>query len=483
MLNCQFGLKRGGNMVFSSLIFLYGFLPLCLLCYALARPIKVKNWILLLFSLFFYAWGEPAWVILMILTGIFIYWMGLLIDRFRGRPAGKLFLILAVAGALSSLAIFKYSGFLIENINLLSGLSLAVPKFNLPIGISFYTFQTLTYAIDLYRGQTRLQRSPVNFLLYEALFPQLIAGPIVRYADVAEQIDDRQVTLSGFTKGISRFVIGLGKKVLIANYAGEIATQTIGASLAQLGVADSWIGLLAFSIQIYFDFSGYSDMAIGLGHMFGFTFKENFNYPYIARSVTDFWRRWHISLSTFFRDYVYIPMGGNRRRQTLNLLIVWGLTGLWHGANWNFLLWGLYYFCLLILEKKLLFRVLERVPRVFSHLYTIFTFMIGWVFFYFTDLADVGLMLRIMFGFSGQPAFGPQGDYLLLSNLPFVIIAVIAATPLTAILMKKAKDSLLRKNLQAAATTADLARNLLLLFACTATLVGSTYNPFLYFRF
>ena len=470
-------------MVFSSLIFLYGFLPLCLLCYTLAGKIKAKNWILLLFSLFFYAWGEPAWVVLMILTGLFIYWMGLLIEKFRGRPQSRIFLALAVIGALSSLAVFKYSGFMIENLNLLTGLALTVPKFNLPIGISFYTFQTLTYAIDLYRGITRVQRSPINFLLYEALFPQLIAGPIVRYSDVADQINDRQVTLSGFTKGISRFIIGLGKKVLIANFAGEIATQTIGASLDRLGVADSWIGLLAFTLQIYFDFSGYSDMAIGLGHMFGFKFKENFNYPYIARSVTDFWRRWHISLSTFFRDYVYIPMGGNRRRQTLNLFIVWGLTGLWHGASWNFILWGLYYFALLILEKKLLFRILEYLPRFVGHVYTIFVFMLGWVFFYFTDLSSIGQMLKIMFGFSGQPVFGLQGDYLLLSNLPFLLLAIVASTPLVAILTNKAKEKLAGNNWRSAVTTADLARNLLLLFACTATLVGSTYNPFLYFRF
>ena len=289
-------------MVFSSLVFLYGFLPACLLIYTLVRSQQAKNWALLLFSLFFYAWGEPVWVIVMILTGVFIYATGLKIDRHRGTRRSKVYLVIAIVGALSSLTVFKYLGFAVENINLLFGLTWTIPRFNLPIGISFYTFQTLTYAIDLYRGKTQVQRSVINLLLYEALFPQLIAGPIVRYADIADQIDHRQVTLAGFTKGISRFLVGLGKKVLIANLAGELATQTIGDNLSALGIVDAWFGLIAFAIQIYFDFSGYSDMAIGLGRMFGFDFKENFNYPYIATSITDFWRRWHISLSTFFRD-------------------------------------------------------------------------------------------------------------------------------------------------------------------------------------
>ncbi|HBP38614.1 MAG TPA: membrane-bound O-acyltransferase family protein [Clostridiales bacterium] len=470
-------------MVFSSLFFLYCFMPLCLLTYAIVKPVKAKNWVLLIFSLFFYAWGEPAWVILMILTGLFVYWSGLRIDRYRGQAKSRLYLVLAIIGTLSSLAIFKYSGFFVENLNLVTGLQLAVPRFNLPIGISFYTFQTLTYAIDLYRGKCKVQRSPVNFLLYEALFPQLIAGPIVRYADVADQIDNRKVTSEGFIKGISRFSIGLGKKVLVANYAGELAAQTIGGSLDKLGIVDGWIGLLAFTLQIYFDFSGYSDMAIGLGHMFGFDFKENFNYPYISRSVTDFWRRWHISLSTFFRDYVYIPMGGNRRRQIFNLFVVWGLTGLWHGASWNFILWGLYYFVLLILEKKILLSLFDRLPRFIGHLYTLLAVMIGWVFFYFTDLASIGQMLRLLFGFARQPAFKLQGDYLLLGNLPFLFFAAVAATPLMAGGLRSCRRRLLSRNRHPFVTAADMSRNLILLFACTATLVASTYNPFLYFRF
>ena len=470
-------------MVFSSLIFLYGFLPACLLVYMLIRSQKAKNLSLLLFSLFFYAWGEPVWVVVMILTGLFIYVMGLLIDRFRGTWLSKFFLIIAVAGALSSLAVFKYLGFAVENINLLTGLGLSVPRFNLPIGISFYTFQTLTYAIDLYRGNTRVQKSAANLLLYEALFPQLIAGPIVRYADVADQIDNRKITTTGFTRGISRFLVGLGKKVLIANYAGELASQTIGDQLANLGVVDAWFGIIAFAFQIYFDFSGYSDMAIGLGRMFGFEFKENFNYPYISASITDFWRRWHISLSTFFRDYVYIPMGGNRRHQTINLLIVWALTGLWHGASWNFILWGLYFFLLLILEKRLLLRLLDRLPRLVGILYSLLAVIIGWVFFYFTDMAAIGQMLGLMFGFSGQVAFGRTGELLLLSNIPFLLVAGLAATPLIARTAYRIRDNLTENSRHALLAAAAITKNSLLLFFCTAALVGSTYNPFIYFRF
>ena len=470
-------------MVFSSLIFLYAFLPACLLTYFLVRSQRAKNWVLLVFSLFFYAWGEPLWVILMILTGFFIYGTGLQIDRHRGKPLSRFYLVLAIIGSLSSLALFKYLGFAVENLNLITGLHLSVPSFSLPIGISFYTFQTLTYAIDLYRGQTKVQKSAADFLLYEALFPQLIAGPIVRYADVADQIACRRVTLPGFTRGISRFLIGLGKKVLIANYAGELATQTIGGSLGKLGVMEGWFGLLAFALQIYFDFSGYSDMAIGLGRMFGFEFKENFNYPYIARSITDFWRRWHISLSTFFRDYVYIPMGGNLKHQTRNLLVIWSLTGLWHGASWNFIYWGLYFFVLLFLEKKFLLGFLDKLPAVFGQLYAFFTVLIGWVFFYFTDVASIRAMLQLLFGFSGQAILTKQGSFLIRSNLVFLIVALLAATPLAAMAVRKIRQGLESKNWHPLLTSLALTQNLLLLIASTSALVGATYNPFLYFRF
>lgn len=470
-------------MVFSSLVFLYAFLPACLLCYLAAGSMRTKNLVLLCFSLFFYAWGEPIWVVLMILTGFFIHWAGLKIEQYRGTPRSKLFLVLAIVAALSSLAVFKYLGFFVENINALTGLNWHVPRFSLPIGISFYTFQTLTYAIDLYRGHTRVQKSRINFLLYEVLFPQLIAGPIVRYADIAEQIDRRKMTWSGFSRGISRFLIGLGKKVLIANYAGQIVSHSIAGDLASLSVVEAWTGILAFALQIYFDFSGYSDMAIGLGHLFGFTFKENFRYPYIANSITDFWRRWHISLSTFFRDYVYIPLGGNRRSQVRNMLIVWGLTGLWHGASWNFIIWGLYFFVLLLIEKKFLGQILQRVPPIFGHVYTLFAVLLGWVFFYFTDAGSIFHMLRLMFGFSGQAAWNLQGGLLLRENILFFAIAFFAATPLAARLGRRLADlqhSGQRRRLITAVATGV---QFLLLFVCTASLVGSTYNPFLYFRF
>jgi alginate O-acetyltransferase complex protein AlgI len=470
-------------MVFSSLIFLYAFLPACLLAYNIVRSNRAKNAVLLVFSLFFYAWGEPFWVLLMILTGIFIWFMGLKIEKNRGRPRSRLYLSLAVIGALASLAVFKYAGFAIENLNWVTGLHLAVPRFSLPIGISFYTFQTLTYAIDLYRDKTGVQRSLSNFLLYESLFPQLIAGPIVRYADVASMIDERKVTLEGFSRGISRFMVGLGKKVLLANYAGQLASQTIGADLVSLTVAEGWLGLLAFAFQIYFDFSGYSDMAIGLGRMFGFEFKENFDHPYIASSITDFWRRWHISLSTFFRDYVYIPLGGNRRLQTRNMFIVWALTGLWHGASWNFVFWGLYFFILLYIEKKLLLKIFDKLPGFVRHVYTLFAVLMGWVLFYFTDLASTLQMLRLLFGASGSAFINVEATIFLQNNAIFLLAAALASTPLAAFLIRKTQRQLTASAWQRVFASAEMAACLVILFSCTAALVGSSYNPFLYFRF
>lgn len=471
------------DMVFSSLIFIYAFLPLCLLITYLVRSHQAKNIVLLLFSLFFYAWGEPVWVVLMILTGLFIYGTGLKIDQHRGTPRSKAYLILAIVGALASLIFFKYAGFLLENLNVLFNWHLPIPRFNLPIGISFYTFQILTYAIDLYRGHAQLATSAANLLLYEALFPQLIAGPIVRYADIAEQINHRQVTPAGFSDGIGRFLIGLAKKVLIANMAGELVAQTLGSHLFDLGVLDAWLGILAYSIQIYFDFSGYSDMAIGLGQMFGFQFKENFNYPFIAVSVTDFWRRWHISLGTFFRDYVYIPMGGSRKRQTFNLFVVWFLTGLWHGASWNFILWGLYFFILFFLERKAFSRLLAHLPVMFGRLYASICVFMSWVLFYFTDLDDIATMFKLMFGFSGQEILGQRSEWLILNNLPFLIIALLASTPVFAYLGRRIHDKMTKNRQHGALAVVTISRNLFLLFFSTATLVGSSYNPFLYFRF
>lgn len=470
-------------MVFSSLIFLYGFLPICMLVYLFAGSQRTKNLTLLIFSLFFYAWGEPIWVLLMIATGLFIYWAGLKMDRSRENPAkARLYLILTITAALSSLAVFKYSGFLIANLNYLPGLALPVPRFTLPIGISFYTFQTLTYAIDLYRGKANVQRSFINFLLYVSLFPQLIAGPIVRYTDIADQIDSRTVSVDDFAQGIQRFLIGLGKKVLIANHAGEIATQTIGSRLQQLSTTEAWIGLIAFAIQIYFDFSGYSDMAIGLGRMFGFRFHENFRYPYISTSITDFWRRWHISLSTFFRDYVYIPLGGNRHRQIRNMFLVWALTGLWHGASWNFVFWGLYFFLLLLLEKTVLRKVLDKLPRPFGHLYTMLAVLLGWVFFYFTGTADLFTMLAKMFGTGSTLFFNVRAEILVKNEILFLLTAMLLSTPFLKQVFARWSERMMSRS-SGSVTVGAVIGNLLLLFLSTAVLVGSTFNPFLYFRF
>ncbi len=326
----------------------------------------------------------------MIVTTLIDYGAGLLVDQYRGQKLAKWALAGSVVITLSFLAVFKYLGFFNQNLNQIFGAELPTQIFNLPIGISFYTFQAITYVVDVYRGKAQVQRSYANLLLYVALFPQLIAGPIVRYTDIAAQLENREMTLPGFSKGITRFVTGLGKKVLLANIAGQVATSLIGGDLSKASVLGAWLGIFAYTFQIYFDFSGYSDMAIGLGHMFGFTYVENFNYPYISKSITEFWRRWHISLSTFFRDYVYIPLGGNRRHQQRNMVIVWALTGWWHGASWNFVLWGLYYFVFLAIEKLFLGKFLEKLPAVVGHAYALFIIVVGWVFFYFDDVSRPG---------------------------------------------------------------------------------------------
>jgi alginate O-acetyltransferase complex protein AlgI len=471
-------------MVFSSLLFIYGFLPLCLLFYFFAGRQSTKNIVLLIFSLLFYAWGEPVWVILMILTGSLIYWAGKKIDQNRtDKPKAKLFLALTIIIALTSLAVFKYSGFVISNINLIPGIQIRQPQFTLPIGISFYTFQSLTYAIDLYRGKAEVQRSLKNFLLYVSLFPQLIAGPIVRYTDISEQIDNRAVTVEDFSSGVSRFLTGLAKKVLIANHAGEIVAQTLETRLAQLSAVEAWIGLLAFSLQIYFDFSGYSDMAIGLGRMFGFKFLENFNYPYIAASITDFWRRWHISLSTFFRDYVYIPLGGNRSKQIRNMFIVWSLTGLWHGASWNFVFWGIYFFLFLALEKIFLLGILEKLHKSAGHIYTLLVVFFGWIFFYFQNTSDLISMFKAMFAIKDYSFYNVRAEILISNEIVFLAAAIILATPLVKNLYKKTAGLMADSRKQPVMAALLSAVHLLILIISTASLAGSSFNPFLYFRF
>ena len=463
---------------------MYLFLPVCLLLYFILRSIKARNYLLLAMSLLFYAWGEPKWIILMIVTTLIDYGAGLLVDKYRGQKLAKWALAGSVVITLSFLAVFKYLGFFNQNLNQIFGAELPTQIFNLPIGISFYTFQAITYVVDVYRGKAQVQRSYANLLLYVALFPQLIAGPIVRYTDIAAQLENRETTLPGFSKGITRFVTGLGKKVLLANIAGQVATSLSGGDLSQASVLGAWLGIFAYTFQIYFDFSGYSDMAIGLGHMFGFTYVENFNYPYISKSITEFWRRWHISLSTFFRDYVYIPLGGNRRHQLRNMFIVWALTGLWHGASWNFVLWGLYYFVFLAIEKLFLGKFLEKLPAVVGHVYALFIIVVGWVFFYFDDVSRLGQMLKLMFGFSGQAGVLPTDTVLLKNHLVFFLVAIIACIPVS----KLVKALLIRFSRRGTAQEAiagavGIVYDVALLFFSTAALVGASYNPFLYFRF
>lgn len=471
-------------MVFSSLIFLYIFLPLCVVFYFALPSIRAKNTVLLVFSLLFYAWGEPVYILLMIGMSLVNYILGLTMGRENCKK--KLILALAVTVNLLSLGIFKYAGLAVESFNGITGLSLPVPAIALPIGISFYTFQAMSYVVDVYRGHAQVQRSPFRFLLYVSMFPQLIAGPIVRYADIETQLNKREQSAENIFYGFMRFSVGLGKKVLIADYAGQVASRLLDGQLAFSTTAGLWVGVLMFAFQLYFDFSGYSDMAIGLGHIFGFKFRENFDHPYISRSITEFWRRWHISLGSFFRDYVYIPLGGNRRRKYLNLLITWSLTGLWHGASWNFLLWGLYFFVLLALEK-LMMKWIRRIPSTVRFVLTAFLVLFGWALFYFTDFMRLQTALKVMFGFAGSGLINAQVRIQLLNALPLMIVCVLGSTRLPQILgewfglLCATKEGDGKKQVVYVVVTFLFC--VLLLALSTVSLVGSSYSPFLYYRF
>jgi len=413
------------------------------------------------------------------------YYCALLAEKNRGDWRGKAAVAFAVTANLLILGFFKYSGFIADNINALLGTSIRVPGLNMPIGISFYTFQLLSYVVDVYRGESEAQKSPFKLLLYISLFPQLVAGPIVRYQDIAWEIDNRTVTVKEFNNGVNRFIIGLGKKVIIANTAGEIAGNFLNTDYSRLPVLGAWFGIAMFALQIYFDFSGYSDMAIGLGKMFGFTYKENFNYPYISKSATEFWRRWHISLGTFFRDYVYIPLGGNRKHQIRNLLFVWFLTGLWHGASWNFILWGLFYFVLIFLEKKLLLNLFNKLPALFSRIYLLLAVLVGWVFFYHTDLGQAFRFLEIMFGINAASWSNGELYIHFTNNATFFALAVVASTPFAKKVYESIKNRL-KENLTGMYVLDGVLKsvvNILILVASIIFLVGQSYNPFLYFRF
>ncbi len=472
-------------MVFSNLFFIYLFLPLNLILYYAVPNKTWKNVVLLLFSLFFYSWGEPVWVFLLMLTAFLDYTWAKCIEYFNltgQQRRKKMALIASLVFDLGMLGVFKYSGFVVENINLLTGLSLPVPKIALPIGISFYTFQTISYVLDVYRGQVAAQKRYYKYLMYLSSYHQLVAGPIVRYSDVAAEIENRTVSAQDFSEGITRFCLGLTKKVVVANVAGSLAGNYLDADLASLSVAGAWFGVLLYTLQIYYDFSAYSDMAIGLGRMFGFHYHQNFNYPYIAKSVTEFWRRWHISLSSFFRDYVYIPLGGKYRHQIFNICVVWFLTGLWHGASWNFILWGVFYGALLIVEKLGLLKVLEKIPSVFSHLYLLFLTLIGWTIFYTTDLGKLGGYFGVMFGLSGNALSDPQLSITFMNNLFWLIAAVLFCMPITQ-LVKRWAQAQRSEGVRAGISIVNAIMNVMLLFVCTAMLVGDSYNPFLYFRF
>ena len=462
-------------MIFSSIPFLYYFLPVVLLVYGLT-PRVGKNAVLLLFSLVFYGWGEPKYLAVMLVCTALGYGFGLALGR-AGRPGvRKVLLAASVLSSLSFLGYFKYADFFLGNFNALTGASLPLLKLTLPVGISFYTFQILSYTVDVYRGEAQVQKNPIDLACYVTMFPQLIAGPIVRYTDVAEQLKQRG--RGDFSKGASRFLVGLGKKILFANLLGEVCAAWRGTQDGS--VLFSWLYAVSYTLHIYFDFSGYSDMAIGLGALLGFRFPENFNYPYIAASVTEFWRRWHMTLSRWFRDYVYIPLGGNRKgmgKQLRNILIVWLLTGFWHGAAWNFLCWGLYFAALLILEKLVLLRFLEK-HRIFGHVYLLLAVVFGFVLFDASTLSGAWDCIRGMLGFEGLPIASAEGLYLLKSNALLLFLAALGATPLP----KRIAKALEARCPKAAALLHPAALCALLLI-CTAYLVDGSYNPFLYFRF
>ena len=455
-------------MLFSSNEFLFAFLPLVLLLYYIV-PRSLRNPVLLMVSLFFYGWGEPVYLFLMIGTILVNYICGGWVARQRAAgKSPKAVLIGGVAANLLILGYFKYAGFLMGMLPF----AITVPEIPLPIGISFYVFQSMSYIIDVYREDAPVQNNVLTFGTYVTLFPQLIAGPIVRYSDVALQMDHRRESLGQFAEGVLLFVCGLAKKVLLANQMGSLWNLL----QAETGMVTGWVGILAYTLQIYFDFSGYSDMALGLGKMLGFEFLINFNYPYISDSITEFWRRWHISLSTWFKEYVYIPLGGNRKgkpRQIVNLLVVWMLTGLWHGASWNFVLWGLYYAVLLICEKLFLLRALEKLPRLLRHVYAMVIVMLGWALFYFEDLGALGTFLVRLFTLEGMTT---SGGHILLAYLPLLAVSLFAATPVAKTLADRHGDTALVRY-------GKLLGAAVVLVLCVASLASQSYNPFIYFRF
>ena len=466
-------------MVFSSLTFLFIYFPLVLII-MFSSPIKLRNLFLFILSLIFYGWGEPIYIVIMLISTIVDYINGYYVNKYRDkRNIAKRFVILSIVFNLSMLGFFKYFDFIVMNLNNL-GLDFIQPLgLALPIGISFYSFQTMSYPIDIYRNQAEYQKSIVSFGTYVTMFPQLIAGPIVRYKDIATQLNHRTTTIDKFASGIERFMVGLAKKVILANSIGLIFDQVIALENSETSIILAWLGSIAFCFQIYFDFSGYSDMAIGIGKMLGFEFLENFNYPYIATSITDFWRRWHISLSTFFRDYVYIPLGGNRKglkRQIINICIVWFLTGLWHGANYNYILWGVYFAIFLIIEKIYLLNILKKTPKFINHIYTLIIVIISFTIFSIEDLPTLINQLKNMLLMNDIPLINDLTLFYIRNNIVLLIVISISSTPLiNNIYIKYIKNS-----------KYEIIKPFIIVIGfiiCVAFLVNASYNPFLYFRF
>lgn len=466
-------------MVFSRLFFIYVFLPVCLLCYALAKGTKHKNTVLIFFSLIFYAWGEPVYIFLMLATAAVNYFAALLIGKYKGKRGDTAATVFAVVYDLLMLGIFKYSGFIVENINTLFSSSIHVPDIRLPIGISFYTFQTISYIIDCHWEKVSPQKSFKNFLLYLTLFPQLVAGPIVRYSSIEKEINERTIELSDVSYGLNRVALGLAKKVLLANQLGLIVDGFLG-NISSSTMAGAWYGALAYGLQIYFDFSGYSDIAIGLGRVFGFHFDENFDHPFMCRDITEFWQRWHISLSTFFRDYVlYIPIFGKRRKYG-GLFLVWLCTGIWHGASWNFVLWGLYYGVFVFIEMLIGKKRIKKIPLIIRHIYSKVVIIIGFAIFYFEDIGKLGLFFKTAFDFGSSGFIAVQEKISVVNNIFLLTAAIVCCFPLISSIKKTTDKHFASK---ATVSSAAAVASALLLIVTSIMLVDATTNPFLYFRF
>lgn len=468
-------------MVFSSSTFMFLFLPAFFMLYYLV-PFKAKNIVLCIFSLIFYAWGEPVYIGLMIFSSVVDFCNGLCMEKFKKYK--MIFLIISIVINLSLLGFFKYSAMIVNSINEVFGMTIKVPNLALPIGISFYTFQTMSYSIDVYRGEVKAEHHFLDFMAYVSMFPQLIAGPIVRYSTVNEELHNRVINFETFSNGMYRFLIGLFKKVMIANSVGALFTSVSASNVENQSALTLWVAILAFSLQIYFDFSGYTDMAIGIGRMLGFTFPENFKYPYQAETISEFWRRWHMSLTTWFRDYVYIPLGGSRRgaiRTIINIVVVWALTGIWHGAEWNFMLWGVYFGILLIIEKFILKDLLTKTPAVIKHIYVCVLVMIGWVIFSFEKLSDIAAYIKGMFHFENfidNKALFLIGEYKVI-----LILAMLFSVPVIPFIKRKIAENIKNRVLLNAIYIFITIVFIVLLILSIAMIISESYNPFLYFRF